>query len=47
MLMSTAARIWIPAPYAGTNRVRFNGFAESSSIRCPASQAIAGHPKVH
>ena len=31
----------LPAPYAGTNRVRFNGFASSSDIRCPASQAFA------
>jgi len=31
----------LPAPYAGTNRIRFNGFAGA-----PASQVCKDHPKV-
>ncbi len=34
-------RLHTPAPYAGTNRIRFNGFAGA-----PASQVFKDHPKV-
>jgi hypothetical protein len=34
-------RSFIPAPYAGTNRIRFNGFADCRHLR-----SIQDHPKV-
>ena len=34
-----------PAPYAGTNRVRFNGFAGFGRSRYPASQVLSGPPQ--
>ncbi len=36
-----------PAPYAGTNRIRFNGFVdERPAAGASTSQAQSGHPKV-
>ena len=33
-------------PYAGANRIRFNGFADERLAQRSASQAHSGHPKV-
>jgi hypothetical protein len=45
MLMSTAARI-TPAPYAGINRVRFNGFAGVIDDSMSHVSGLKDHPKV-
>ena len=45
MLISTALCI-TPAPYAGTNRVRFNGFAGLGSSDIPHLRPPKDHPKV-